>query len=162
MPEDSHPWTDLFCTMTQIPSRFTDEEIKVGRRYVTHRMSQDNNDGAGVSACTSVCLGACTCTRECIGTCLCVYLFTCMVLLVWTSVCARAELQVRACTRMASDPGSASSELPWTAGTSGPLLLLSSLLPVSLGRTTCIGFLLKRKQSLLFPNSESFYLPENP
>ena len=68
VPEDSPPWTNLFCTVTWTASRFLDENIKTGRMYITHLMSHANSDGAGVCTCTCVCLGMCTRTSVCVHT----------------------------------------------------------------------------------------------
>lgn len=92
MPEGSHLWTNLSCTVTQITSGFIDENIKVGRSYITHLMSHVNNDEAGVYI--HVCMFGHLYTHECV----CVHMNICVtcvsvytsVPLVWTCVCACA------------------------------------------------------------------------
>lgn len=94
MPEGSHLWTNLSCTVTQITPGFVDENIKVGRSYVTHLTSPVNNDEAGVCTFMWVCLGICTRTGV-----LRVYL--CTYLCLWCGrVCVRARVGLLVCVEL--------------------------------------------------------------
>lgn len=101
MPEGSHLWTNLSCTVTQITSGFIDENIKVGRSYITHLMPRVNSDEAKlvcVHSCVYVWASAharvCLCAHR---VCACVHMNICVtrvsvyisVPLVWTCVCVR-------------------------------------------------------------------------